>query len=422
MLKVATKLGRVFGGLKARYKLMVLHNLFFLVLSGFIYAALMPVVEQWATTAKQRERHFATGSAAAGTIDESFYESVVRRTRINIFLALATSYWLGVLILEGLVMRSYIYAPLKALLDADDASRRGDTARELIDESLILGDELGRLMSSRNATLQKLRQHEHELKQALARIEETAADLRQKNHLLATAKQNIADQDRLASIGLLTAAVAHELNTPLAVLQGSLEQLLETVPDPGSQRRLERMQRVTQRLQTISASMLDYSRVRKQESEAVAIRPLIDEAWHLVSIDSKADRTSFRNTVKDTDCAVGNAERLNQLFLNLLRNALQAIPEGGHIAVTSEARGDELAIRIEDDGPGIPDDLLADVFEAFITTRLDSRGTGLGLTVAEGIAHQHGGSITAANRPEGGARLEVRLPAAGDHGEQEVQT
>ena len=73
-----------------------------------------------------------------------------------------------------------------------------------------------------------------------------------------------------------------------------------------------------------------------------------------------------------------------------------------------------VAVRVEDDGPGIPADVLPNIFEAFVTTRLDSRGTGLGLTVAEGIAHQHGGLIIASNRPQGGACLEVRLPAAGE--------
>ena len=412
MLKVASKLGRAFGGLKVRYKLMVLHNLFFLILSGFIYAALMPVVEQWVAEVKSGELRSATPVEAGATVDEAAYDSVVRRVRLNIFVVLVVCYWLGVIILEGFVMRSYIYAPLKALLDADEASRRGDTERELIGESLIQGDELGRLIGSRNATLRKLRQHENELREALAQLEETAADLRRKNRLLATAKRNIADQDRLASLGMMTAAVAHELNTPLAVLQGSVEQLLEAEPDAGARQRLERMQRVTERLQSISASMLDYSRVRKHDTEPVLVRPLIDEAWRLVSLDAKADRTTFRNAVSETDRVVGNADRLGQLFLNLLRNALQATPEDGRIEVSSLLRGGELAIWIDDNGPGIPDEMLADVFEAFITTRLDSRGTGLGLTVAEGIAHQHGGSIRASNRPEGGARLEVCLPTA----------
>jgi signal transduction histidine kinase len=85
---------------------------------------------------------------------------------------------------------------------------------------------------------------------------------------------------------------------------------------------------------------------------------------------------------------------------------------GGEIAVRSRAGRNRVAIAVEDNGPGIPADVLPDIFEAFVSTRLDARGTGLGLTVAQGIVHQHGGAIAASNRAEGGARLEVSLPAA----------
>ena len=114
---------------------------------------------------------------------------------------------------------------------------------------------------------------------------------------------------------------------------------------------------------------------------------------------------------------VGNSDRLGQVFVNLLRNSLNAVEAGrGRIVVRSrraERPGEMgIAVSVEDNGPGIPTDVLPDIFDAFVTTRLDARGTGLGLTVAEGIVTQHGGSITASNRAEGGACLEVWLPAA----------
>src|SRR6185312_17282562 len=96
-------------------------------------------------------------------------------------------------------------------------------------------------------------------------------------------------------------------------------------------------------------------------------------------------------------------------------NALHAIAPSGKIVVRSKraVRSGKawISITVEDNGPGIPASVLPDIFEAFVSTRLDARGTGLGLTVAEGIVHQHGGTITASNRPQGGACLEVTLPA-----------
>ena len=160
------------------------------------------------------------------------------------------------------------------MLTADSATQAGDREGELIPESEILGDEIGQIMRSRNDTVEALRKREDELAAALRRIEE---------------------QDRLVSLGLLSASVAHELNTPLAVLAGSIEKLIETNQDSHTQERLARMQRVTQRLRRISESLVDFSRVRKTQMEPTALRPLIEEAWALVAIDEKSSHVEFVN-------------------------------------------------------------------------------------------------------------------------------
>jgi len=421
VIQVATKLARAFGNLKVRYKLMLLHNLFYLVLSCGVYFSLVPAIEEWAGEARAREAALrqqlsvATGHPLPEP-EADFYEWVVYRAKVTILVVLGVTYWLAVLILEGFVMPFYIYRPLRVLLQADEASRRGDRDHELVEEAWITDDELGRLMRSRNATLEKLRRHEEELERTLARLEEALADLRRKNYMLETAKQSIAEQDRLASLGLLAASLAHEINTPLAVLRGSIEQMLEGARGEAVRRRLERMLRVTGRLQRMSETMLGFVRLRGEDVERVGVAEVVREAWELVAIDERAGRVSFEMDVPADLTISGNPDRISQLFVNVLRNALNAAPPGGHVWVRARRiqAGEKpmVAVRIEDDGPGIPADVLPSIFEAFVTTRLDSKGTGLGLTVAEGIAHQHGGIIVASNRPQGGACLEVRLPAA----------
>jgi len=201
----------------------------------------------------------------------------------------------------------------------------------------------------------------------------------------------------------------------MAVLHGSIEKLLETVKDQPTRDRVERMMRVARRLRTISEGLLDFARARKQEAETVGVRPLIDECWSLVDFDDKAAEVHFHNEVDAAATVIGNPDRLVQVFVNLLRNAMHAVQSGGNVTARSTVNYQQgrkwMTICIEDDGPGIPDNVLPEIFEAFVTSRLDARGTGLGLTVAEGIVHQHGGTIAASNRPEGGARLEVCLPA-----------
>jgi signal transduction histidine kinase len=457
------RVSRFFGDLKVRHKLMVLHNLFFLVLAGAVYFALFPLFEQRVMQARERELSllaaqfaetrpllrlpgmeiydYQEGSGAdlripASVLEEldaspgnirweagrpevvflkdagsglyrrlrlphEFYDAVLWRARWSLFGALGLVYLLAVAVLEVLILPRYVYGPLRHLLVADAAARRGDRDGEMVPAEAISGDEIGLIMGSRNATLAELRAHE--------------TDLVHKNELLETAKRNIADQDRLVSLGLLSASVAHELNTPLAVLHGSIEKLIETVPGNAAQDRLARMRRVTERLRRMSESLVDFARVRRQETGPVEVRALIDEAWHLVAIDEKARTVQFSNRANGGAMVIGNSDRLVQLFVNLLRNALYAIESGGSIVVETrpeEAHGSWLEIAVQDDGKGIPEDVLPNIFEAFVTTRLDARGTGLGLTVAEGIAHQHGGAISAANREGGGASLVVRLPRA----------
>lgn len=441
---------RFFSGLRIRPKFMVLHNLFFLVLGGAIYFALVPLVEE--RIAAAREHEFAIVSQAllnnrmtpglaypfrTGTIRElgipteavkfleenvgrvyrdrqmvyhfdraslryerveipsSFYDGFVSRVRWTLFAVVGSAYVLAILILEGMIMPYFVFAPIRRFLAADEAVRRGNRRDEMIEDEHILKDEIGQIMRSRNATVAALRSHEEELGAALAHMEA---------------------QDRLASLGLLSASVAHELNTPLAVLQGSLEKMAEQPGSLAAQDRLDRMLRVTQRIRRISEGLIDFARVRRDVMEPVRLRPLVDEAWELLAIEDKASATRLINRVAEIDTVEGNADRLIQVFVNLLRNALAAVKPGqGEITVTTELTREAgrrwLLVRVEDNGPGIPPEVLPSLFDAFVSTRLDARGTGLGLMIAEGIVHQHGGTIAASNRVEGGAVLEVKLPA-----------
>lgn len=395
--RTSYSLARTFGNLKVRPKLMVLHNLFFLVLALAAYFSLIPLFEK--QVADAREREAAILEQLPGRTDdpqmESAYQEAISRAKLTLFLVLGSIYIAAVVLLESAIMPLYVYRPLQRMLEADTATRAGDRKSELIPPPEIPGDEIGQIMQSRNDTVAELRRQEDELATALKRLEE---------------------QDRLVSLGLLSASVAHELNTPLAVLHGSIEKLIEITKDPHTLERLARMQRVTQRLRTISESLVDFAKVRKQHTEPVAVRSLIDDAWALVAIDPRVLGLAFTNLVDPEERVEGNPDRLVQVFVNVLRNAVNAVESpGGRVDVrarrVNRAGEPGVAVAVEDNGPGIPADVLPDIFDAFVTTRLDARGTGLGLTVAEGIVTQHGGAITATNRRDGGACLEVWLPA-----------
>ncbi|MCS7023710.1 MAG: ATP-binding protein [Bryobacteraceae bacterium] len=475
-LTLFRSLGRRFGDLKVRPKLIVLHNTFFLILTCAVYFSLIPLVEERALDSRRRENQLldqifrddrplpqiegsavyefregdpatlqippdivawldqnpgevyqsptgtwyrkvpSTGEYRTMQSPDHIYAETVQRAQRTLFVVLGAIYCLAVFALEFLIMPLYVYRPIRLMLHADRATQQGDRAHELIREADILNDEIGQIMRSRNATVAELRRHEDSLAEALEKLERYAEDLRRKNEMLETAKKNLENQDRLASIGLLSASVAHEINTPLTVLHGSIEKLLETAPDPATKERLNRMLRVTQRLRKIGESLVDFARARRQVVEPVAVRALVEEAWNLLAIDDKAASVNFRNESHGEHWVEGDSDKLLQVFVNLLRNALHAVSPKGHIRVSSAELQENgkhwIRITVDDDGPGIPPEVLPGIFDAFVTTRLDSKGTGLGLTVSEGIVRQHGGSIAASNREGGGARLEVLLPAA----------
>jgi signal transduction histidine kinase len=341
--------------------------------------------------------------------------------------ALLAVYALVAVALELVVLPQNVYAPIQRLLMADRAVREGRKEEELIPAASIPDDELGEIMRSRNESIDQLRRQEAALADALSRLEMVANDLKRKNHLLETARRNLADTDRLASVGMMSAGIAHELNTPLAVLKGMVEKINA---DPGAglePAQAALMRRVVGRLERLGESLLDFARVRPPSTSEVGVHGMVREAATLVALDREARGVEIVNAVPEGLCAACDGDRMVQVLVNLIRNAVDAIttdrrgnsaPIRGVVTIgASESIKDGqswIAITISDDGPGLDPSIIHRLFEPFATTRLDSRGTGLGLAVAEGIVREHGGMILARNRPDrAGAIFEVLLPRGG---------
>lgn len=340
--------------------------------------------------------------------------AAVDRLYILFTIAMLAVYALIALTLEVFVLPRQVYEPISILRRADEAVQRGERDREIIAEPLIPFDEIGEIMRSRNQSITKLRHQERELERALTQLEETASELRRKNHLLETARRNLADADRLASLGMMSAGIAHELNTPLVVLKGIAEEVAASGRTGITPERAALMLRVVKRLERLSESLLDFARVRPPAAEPVHLREVIEEAWTLVRLDRSATQIELENLLSVDLAVLGDGDRLTQVFVNLLRNSADAIEGPGRIRIEShEAERDGtnwVSILIADNGPGIDPTVLSRLFEPFQSTRLDSHGTGLGLAVAEGIVREHGGLILARNAEAGGAVFEVMLP------------
>jgi C4-dicarboxylate-specific signal transduction histidine kinase len=324
--------------------------------------------------------------------------------------------------LEALVLPRHVYSPIRAMLDADEAVRRGDRQAELVPESLIPADELGEIMRSRNESVAALRRHETELARALNRLEETAVDMRKKNHLLEAARRNLEGADRLASLGMMSAGIAHELNTPLAVVKGLADRIAAGNELSATERAL--LVRVVARLERLSDGLLDFARVRPPRLDSACLRAIVQEAWTLVRLDrsiaAPGSAVEFVNAVPDPTALRCDSDRLIQVFVNLIRNAMGAIRDAGvspGIVVVSaqpivREGEDWLVATVADNGPGLAPEVIGRLFEPFNSTRLDDQGTGLGLAVSKGIVHEHGGVLVARNASDEDRRSDPRLVGA----------
>lgn len=230
-------------------------------------------------------------------------------------------------------------------------------------------------------------------------------------------ESEVAHNDRLASIGRLAAGVAHEIGNPLTGI-ASLAQNLHFETDPTEQETAIRQILVqTRRINDIVQSLVTFSHAGNDPSVAhqpVDLRECVEEAVHLVQLGREGRGIECSNEVSAGLAVYGNSQRLLQVFVNLLSNAIHASEAGSRVRIAARQDGPHIEIAVEDEGHGIPPALLERIFEPFFTTKPPGQGTGLGLSVVYSIIEEHGGTVAASNRPTRGTRVELRLPAAAD--------
>src|SRR5687768_13861548 len=214
-------------------------------------------------------------------------------------------------------------------------------------------------------------------------------------------EDQLIQNDKLTSIGLLAAGVAHEVNTPLAVIS-SYSQMLrkEMSPDDPRHRLLEKITKQTFRASEIVNSLLNFSRTNATEFTEIDIHDAITEAFSLLEHQFKGARIHVYR-VLEADCPLtfGNAGKLQQVFLNLFVNARDAMPEGGELRIFTETLDSKLEIIVQDTGVGISREHLKKIYDPFFTTKAAGKGTGLGLSVSYGIVQEHSGMISVESKP-----------------------
>jgi signal transduction histidine kinase len=227
-------------------------------------------------------------------------------------------------------------------------------------------------------------------------------------------EEQLQISEKMASIGLLAAGVAHEVNTPLTGISSFTQMLLEGAqPDDPSTQVLEKIERQTFRAAKIVNGLLNLARPAQVDSGPCDINAVINDVLSLLDHQLRTGSIQVRKELADSAPIVQGIEhKLQQVFLNLFLNARDAMPKGGWLTIATREDPGGAAIEVADTGSGIPSDLLSRIYDPFFTTKEIGKGTGLGLSITYGIIQEHGGTIACESHVGQGTRFSIRLPLA----------
>ena len=227
-------------------------------------------------------------------------------------------------------------------------------------------------------------------------------------------EQQLLEREKLSSIGLLAAGVAHEVNTPLAGISSYAQMLLQQVQETDPKRKLlEKIHAQTVRASGIVNNLLNFSRTGDAQFREVEINSVLDDTLQLLEPQLRNARFQItRNYGEHLQPAYGSASKLQQVFMNLILNARDAMPNGGRLTIHTRAVDTSLVIDFRDTGEGIAPENIARIYDPFFTTKEVGQGTGLGLALSYGIIQEHNGRIFVESRPGEGAHFTIKLPTA----------
>ena len=222
--------------------------------------------------------------------------------------------------------------------------------------------------------------------------------------------EQVKRADRLSAVGQLAASLAHEIRNPLGSIEGATNIIRSpATSDEIREGSLNIIQKECQRLNRLLTNLLDFARPRQPEFRAVDLSRLIDSIFALVGPNAQLQHVALKKTVLHAPAALeSDPEQLKQVLLNLVINAVQAMPNGGELEVGIDQRDGEAIISVKDQGTGITEENMDRIFDPFFTTK--EAGTGLGLSVAHQVISQHGGHIEAERNPDSGMTFSISLP------------
>ncbi len=323
-----------------------------------------------------------------------------------------------------IILYNFVSKPISLLEEGMKRIAQGDLDYEI---KINTSDEMGLLARTFNNMTNDIKRYKENMENWTKALEE---EIQKKTAEIMKAHEQLINAEKLASLGRMAAGVAHELNSPLTGIVTFAHLMLKRLPPENKQDRedLEIIIEQANRCSKIIKGLLGFSRKATAEKVEININTLLDSTIAMVRNQAKFHNIKFvLNFDESLPMIHVDPNQMQQVFLNLLINAADAMNERGQITIATRTVGESeetpwfkmghpqegkkyIEIEFTDTGPGIPEEYMGKIFEPFFTTKPVGKGTGLGLAVSYGIIKRHGGNITVRSEPGKGASFFIRLP------------
>ncbi len=366
------------------------------------------VVRDWYISGYEPIRD--SGGRAVGMLFAGLLESAYTSTRDRVifsFFALALAGFVLIIAITYYEI-SRITQPIGAMVEATRNIAAGRFDQELPEGAQ---GEVALLADSFRTMLASLRQMKGDLEEWGRTLEEK---VRVRTEELGAMQARVAQSERLASLGMLAAGVAHEINNPLGGIFALTGLTLEDLPpDDPNRENLEEVLKQTQRCRDIVRGLLEFARHPEGNAAAVDLERVVESTLSLLGNQAAfLNVTVEREYAPDLPPVLADPSELQQVFMNIFVNAAQAMQERGTLRIVTRLGGAAVEAAVSDTGCGIPHDRIGQIFDPFFTTKASGQGTGLGLSIAYGIVTSYGGTISVESEPGRGTTFTVRLPVA----------
>jgi signal transduction histidine kinase len=375
-----------------------------------------------------QDREYAALYSPFNLRDQSYGYLGVALPTDYIFSTLATSrntfswiFTLGTLsvVLVGYLLAQHISRPILQLRSISQAVAGGDLGQS---SGLDRHDEIGELANAFDIMTLRLRERTEEAARLYQEAIERNKELAEINARLQAAQAQLVQSEKLAAVGQLTAGIVHDVKNPLAVIKGLAEEAAEDPNlDEFTIEALRTIRESATRANTIVTDLLKFARQSTPVIHRRDIRETLSSVFRLTEYLMRKGHVNLSEELSEKAVMVTyDAQQIEQVLINLITNAIQAMPDGGNLFIRLEEKEADVEITVRDEGIGIPEEYLGKIFDPFFTTKAEGEGTGLGLSVSYGIVSQHGGHIDVESQVGVGTIFTVVLPRDQDQQPSEV--